>query len=21
VLTGRCQRWGAWKNAVGHLQG
>jgi len=20
-LTGRCQRWGAWKNAVGHLQG
>ena len=21
VLTRRCQRWGAWKNAVGHLQG
>jgi len=20
-LTGRCQRWGAWRNAVGHLQG
>jgi len=20
-LTGRCQRWGAWRNVVGHLQG
>jgi len=20
-LTGWCQRWGTWRNAVGHLQG